>query len=124
MYKKEQTDQFNNRFKKFEKQSSDSLKYVLVKLGVLFKALECDGKIESLSYNFLRYERDGVYAVRCSSKGKRPLRLYIHLHLSSETIYLLTLGDKNTQSDDIRWCASIVKEIKAGNYDKHTGSIY
>lgn len=124
MWKHDQTDEFNERFKKFEKKNRDSLSYVLNKLSVVAQALANDGKIETLKYNFLRHEREGVYAVRCSSKGKRPLRLYFFAHLSSETLHLLTIGDKNTQTDDIKWCANTAKNLKAGNYGKQSGDVH
>jgi hypothetical protein len=40
-------------------------------------------------------------------------RLYVYPDVEAETLYLLTLGDKSTQADDIQDCKQFVKQIKA-----------
>lgn len=106
--------EYEERLQELQEKHRDSVAYVLGKLKVVMEALQNGGKLQNIRYKFLRHERDGVYAVRCSARGMRPIRLYIYE--SPRTIHLLTIGDKNTQNDDIAWCAATANDIKAGNY--------
>ena len=64
-------------------------------------------------YGFLHAEPSGVIAIDQTGGVKlAATRLYVYLEVETETLYLLTLGDKSTQKDDIKDCKSFVKQIK------------
>jgi hypothetical protein len=41
------------------------------------------------------------------------MRLYVYPDMVTETLYLLTVGDKSTQEADIQDCKRFVKQIRA-----------
>jgi hypothetical protein len=66
-------------------------------------------------YNFLHPEPSDVIAIDQKGAGANiaATRLYVYPDTQTETLYLLTLGDKSTQSDDIQDCKAFVKYIRA-----------
>jgi hypothetical protein len=77
-------------------------------------------KPKPLIYGFLHSEPSGVIAIdQTGGRKVKATRLYVYPDVETETLYLLTLGDKSTQDDDIQDCRRFVKQIKA---DPHRGS--
>jgi hypothetical protein len=72
-------------------------------------------KLRPLPYGFLRDEGLGV--LRISESGTAAnvaaTRLYIYPDVDTEILYVLTIGDKSTQDEDIELCKSFARQIKA-----------
>jgi hypothetical protein len=52
--------------------------------------------------------------------GKRKVklqqtRLYVYPDIQDKSLYLLAIGDKNSQKKDIQFCIDTVKQIKKEN---------
>jgi hypothetical protein len=48
-------------------------------------------------------------------QGKlKATRLYVYATIINQTLYLLGIGDKDSQKQDIETCRSKVKQIKKG----------
>ena len=60
-------------------------------------------------------EPNGVQAIdpRKEAKASSPqARLYVFPDEQSEILHLITLGDKDSQHDDIQYCKSYVYELR------------
>lgn len=113
MWKTMRTDHYDRRFKRYAKKKQDELAAVLNNLEVFQKSLQSGKPPKPLVYSFLHGEPSEVIAVTQGTKSNlAATRLYIYVDTASETVYLLTLGDKSTQRDDIQDCKRFVKQLK------------
>ncbi len=63
---------------------------------------------------YLHHEPGGVVAVdqKSGGKGLQETRLYTFADAGTETVYLITLGDKGSQPTDVKFCSDFVKSLK------------
>ena len=107
------TDHYLRRYKRYDKKKRDELKAVLNNLDIFLKALNSGKKPKPFLYGFLHSEPCDVIAIDQTGGPKVAVtRLYVYPDLETETLYLLTLGDKSTQADDIQDCRNFVEDIK------------
>jgi hypothetical protein len=108
------TETYETRFKQAHKQYPRELASALVNLTTYHRAL-CSGMNPlNASFRFLHPEASGAYAIdqRGGSGKLAQLRLYIFPDVRTKTLWLLTIGDKNTQRRrDIQDCRDLVKAI-------------
>ncbi|MFN0052429.1 MAG: hypothetical protein ACKV0T_09560 [Planctomycetales bacterium] len=95
------------RMRKFGKKWRHELVNVGNNLTTLLTALEKGAKPEQLKLlGFVRSEPLGILAIDESGPGKgskmKAMRLYVFPHMEQRHLYAMILGDKSTQSDDIR----------------------
>lgn len=60
-------------------------------------------------------EPHGVWALTEQGghgKGLAATRLYVYPDPDTETLYEITLGDKQTQPNDIKFCSEFVADLK------------
>lgn len=114
MLKLRTTDRYETRARRYRKKKTHQLTAVLSNLQTLQAYLESGKRLRPLAFGFLREEGDGV--LRISEAGApsnvAATRLYIYHDAETETLYLLSLGDKSTQSDDIHECRGFAKWIR------------
>lgn len=110
----ETTDKYENRFKHYEKKNPKVLEAVLNNLDTYQKALALHGNPQKINAGFIHTEPHGVKAIdQKGSKGRlKEARLYIYPDVTKGILYLITIGDKNTQSEDIKFCRNFVKIIR------------
>ncbi len=85
----------------------------MLNLGKVLDELNTGRKIGGFSFNFFRSEGNGVYRIGQSSvKSPCEMRLYVYPDETSKTMFLLTIGDKNTQQKDIQACHEKADELK------------
>ncbi|MFH1863304.1 MAG: hypothetical protein ABIJ85_00115 [bacterium] len=104
--------------KNFEKKSPNELKSMESNLDKYFAALnEVDNPLQ-VKAGFIHDEPDGIKAIDQKGGGQkvklRQTRLYVFPHIETKTLYLLAIGDKNNQKDDIKRCRDFVRMIKKG----------
>lgn len=67
---------------------------------------------------YLHFEPDGIKAIDQKGGGKKiklqQTRLYIYPDIKTKKIFLLAIGTKTNQNEDINKCRKIVKKIKEG----------
>jgi hypothetical protein len=64
---------------------------------------------------FFRSEGQGVFRIGQTGVAHAvETRLYVYLLLDHKTIYVLTIGDKTQQKDDIKRCKRLAKRIASG----------
>ena len=82
-------------------------------LDIFLASLRSGKKPKPLIYGFLHSEPSDVIAIdQTGGRKVAATRLYVYPDVETETLYLLTLGDKATQQADIQDCKRFVKQIK------------
>jgi hypothetical protein len=112
------TDKYERDFKQYEKKHPDELIAVINNLDFYFSTL---GEVENpglIKSGFIHPESHGIIAID-QRGGKRKVklqqtRLYVYPSIQDKTLYLLAIGDKNSQKRDIQFCIDTVKQIKKG----------
>ena len=108
------TDQYERRLKRYHKKKHAQSMAVLNNLDIFLKALNSGKPPKPLIYGFLHGEPSDVIAIDQTGGVKlAETRLYVYPDRETETLYLLTIGDKQTQAEDIRDCMAFVKQIKS-----------
>ena len=106
------TDHYARRYRKYGKKKQKELHAVENNLDIFLKSLRSGEKPKPLLFGFLHSEPMGVIAVDQTGGQKlSETRLYVYPDVGTNTLYLLTLGDKSTQHDDIQDCKRFVKQI-------------
>ena len=113
------TDKYSRMYKQYEKKSPNELIAVLSNLDFYFSALNNLGDPLLIKAGFIHREPDGIKAIdqkggkRVKRKTKlKQTRLYIYPAMQEKILYLLTIGDKNSQKEDINFCRNFVKQIR------------
>jgi len=114
MWKTLQTDEFDRRFKRYEKKAPRELQAVLDNLDLFLEALKAGVKPKPPAFGFLHVEPSDVLAIDQKGGGNKlaQTRLYVYPDTTAKTLYLLTLGDKTSQREDIKNCKAFVEHIK------------
>lgn len=104
------TDDFDRCLKWYAKKRPRELQAVLDNLDTFQKALNAGAKPQQVKVGFLHPEPHGVLAVDRKGGGNnlQQTRLYLFPWEPTTTLYLLTLGDKRSQSADIEKCNAFV----------------
>jgi len=115
MWEQLPTDTFTRALKKWPKKHKRELGAMLANVQTIFDALRIGSKVESLRFGFIHPEPGGVLAVdqKGGGSGLKQCRLYTYPHTPSETLHLVTLGDKGTQADDIRYARAFIEGVKS-----------
>jgi hypothetical protein len=80
------------------------------------------GPFRDVKVGYVHPEPGGVLAITQQGAGKNaiPLRMYVYPDDEAKTLYLITIGDKKSQHDDITTtCRSALKFLKPGSTDPH-----
>ena len=113
------TDKCERDFKQYEKKHPDELKAVANNLDSYFSALNELGNSNLIKAGFIHPESHGIIAIDQKGGKKRKIklqqtRLYIYPDIQNKILYLLAIGNKNSQKMDIKFCIDVVKQIKKG----------
>ena len=110
------TDEFERRRKRYAKKRGRELRAVLGNLDVLVESLNEGGKPQQAKFGFIHPEPLGVLAIEQKGGGKSltETRLYVFPDESGGVLYAITLGDKQSQADDIETCKQFVRDLRSG----------
>ena len=108
------TDEYERRHKRFEKKRPRELAAVLDNLDTFFTALKAGAKPQQIRLGCIHAEPHGVLALDQKGGGKNlaQTRLYIYPDSDSEVVYVITLGGKDTQAEDIKLCGEFVEQLR------------
>ena len=96
--------------KRYRKRHPSEVASCLVNLGLVLDRLNFGIPFQSVEYGFLRSEGEGIYRIgQTGIPHAKETRLYIYVHIVGSKIYTLTIGDKDTQQDDINRCKATVR---------------
>ena len=112
-----------NRFKAFGKKHPLELAACFSNLDHIVALLNRHGNVGAFQVGFFRSEGESVYRIgQTGVKHAVETRLYVYVYTVGRTLYVLTIGDKTQQADDIRRCKEIVRTFEKGAHheqEKH-----
>ncbi|MDD3925309.1 MAG: hypothetical protein PHT33_01475 [bacterium] len=110
----EETELFKSRFRKYQKKFANETVAVLNNLDTYLKALNAGIKPPIVQAGFIHREPQGVIAI--DQKGApsrlRETRLYIYALEIRHIVYLITIGDKSSQKQDISDCRKFMNNLR------------
>lgn len=113
------TDKYERDYKKYEKKYPNELAAALSNLDFYFEALNRLGNSMLIKAGYIHPELNGIIAIDQKGGNKKvklkQTRLYIYPDTQNKTLYLLTIGDKNSQKMNIKFCVNTVKQIREEN---------
>jgi len=114
------TDEYQRRIKKWPKKYKRELGAMIGNTRKVFLALCGDASVESLHFGFIHFEPGGVLAIdqKGGGTGLKQTRLYAYPHLREQILYLITMGDKKSQSDDIAHAKAFVDGVKRSDEER------
>ncbi|MBY0522972.1 MAG: hypothetical protein K2R98_06220 [Gemmataceae bacterium] len=114
MWDLEPSEEYRRRHKRFEKNHPRELAAVLVNLATYQTALKSCARPQQVNFGFMHAEPSGVVALDQKRGGKnlRQTRLYVFPDADTGVLHLITVGGKDTQSDDIQFCREYVQSIQ------------
>ena len=120
MWELETAAGFDNCFKKFSKKHRAEAKAVMANLETFLCVLNETNNIQvAKQQNFVRSEPEKICAIDSrgaprDSKGTKlkATRLYVYAIEVNSTIYLLRIGDKDSQPQDLKTCKKMVKKLR------------
>jgi hypothetical protein len=114
MWEVKVSDEYERRLKRYQKDRPRETKFVLGNLQAFLAALNAGSRSRDIRVGFIHPEPGGVLAVTERGAGGNavPLRLYVYPDDDSETLFLITMGDKRTQQGDVLFCKRSLKAIR------------
>ena len=111
-----QGDRFKNKLSKFRKKYPKETDQATENVNKYFNALQGGAKPTNIKRGYIHPESRGIVAI--DEKGSGTIlsltRLYIYPDEENETLWLLAIGNKQTQQDDIKLSKKAVSTIKKG----------
>ena len=129
MWTLQNLEDFDRQSKWYEKKHSNELAAVRNNLKTFFDGLCIGGKIPNLmaAHRFLHREQAGVIAIdqKGGPKNLAQTRLYVYPDETTKTLYLITIGDKNNQPDDVQFSKEFVLSLREAQADgqSQTGTL-
>lgn len=104
------------RLARFKKRWNHEVVNTLDNLDTVLKALRTGAKpMQIKQLGFAHSEPSGIIAVDQRGKGKgakpKQLRLYVYPEEGSQVLYAITLGDKDSQTEDIKESVKFVQGL-------------
>jgi len=101
---------FESKFRRYQKKHPTETVAILDNLDTYVRTLNADVKPPLIKAGFIHREPQGVIAIdQKGIKGRpRQIRLYIYAVEVDQVLYLITIGDKNTQKRDLADCREFV----------------
>ena len=114
MWRLECVDEYERRRKRYQKDRPNELLAVLDNLDTYHKSLDMGAEPLRRVHGFMHIEPSGVIAIDQKGGGRylAQTRLYVYPDTETETLYVITLGDKQSQRQDIQTCREFVKQIR------------
>ena len=104
-----------SRFKEYNRKHSREYAACFSNLSQLVSLLENFGGTKAFQVGFVRSEREGVFRIgQTGVKHARETRLYVHIDETTRIVRVLTIGDKDSQGEDIRRCHQAVRKLRSG----------
>ena len=110
----EESEFYPNRVKKYQKKHRRETASALNNLDTYFDTLRSGVKPTHIQAGFIHLEPQGVVALdERGMKGRgRATRLYIYTVEVDKVLYLITIGDKDSQKRDLVDCREFVKNLR------------
>jgi hypothetical protein len=101
-----------NKFKDYRRKWRREFASCLANLWKMIDHLEAGYKPATFKSGFYHVEKRGVYAIAQSKvPHAQETRFYIYPDEVTSTLYILTIGTKKEQSEDLKYCYEIADAI-------------
>lgn len=108
----------SSAFKRYARKHHAETASCFVNLEKVMALLNSGNKIGSFNLSFFRHEKAGIFRIgQRGRKGLKETRLYVFPDEDAQTMVLLTIGDKDSQSRDIEQAGNIVQQYKENQGD-------
>ena len=107
-----------SRFKKYAKKKHRAeLVSCLANLENLAIFLNHGGTLQqALGFGYFGSEGNDIYRIgQTGIENAKETRLYIYARITGPDIQMITIGDKQTQQEDIKLCKALTKNLKQEN---------
>lgn len=119
MWKLEPYPGYDNQVKKFSRKHEEETNAVLSNLQTYLSILQRTDNLQLANKeNFVHKEPDGMVAIdergakTDRKKGKlKATRLYVYAYVLNETVYMLGIGGKDSQKQDIETRREKIRQI-------------
>ena len=102
------------KFRRFAGKHPCEFDSLFANLEKIMRLLRTGNKVGSFRINFFRSEGEDVYRIgQTGVAGAKESRLYVLPIEQNRTMYVLTVGDKDSQERDVWEAKSIAKTIKS-----------
>ncbi len=108
------TDKYERMYKRYEKKNPKILKALSSNLAYYLHSLKRNINPQNITSKSIHREQHGVKAIDQSGSGEKlkETRLYIYPDTKKGILHLITIGDKQAQADDVKFCSDYVKETR------------
>jgi predicted hotdog family 3-hydroxylacyl-ACP dehydratase len=109
------SDQFDRDKRFYDKKHPRELAAVLHNAGRYLKLLNASKNSRSVQAGFLHTEQKGVIAVDQKGGGQalQQTRLYTYADDQKKDLHLITIGNKNEQSSDVKLASNFVDDLRS-----------
>lgn len=110
----EESSFFASRFRRYQKKHPNETAAVMNNLDTYVRTLNAGVKPALIQAGFIHQEPQGVIALdqKGTQVSPRQTRLYVYAYTVHNTLFLITIGDKNSQKRDIKDCRDFLKSIQ------------
>ena len=109
------SDECGLKLKRYTKDRRREIEFVLGNLQSFLSALNKGACSQDVRVGFIHPEPGGFLAITERGAGKNaiPLRLYVYPDDTARVLYLITIGDKKSQPQDILFCKNSLKFLQS-----------
>lgn len=115
-WKIDRAEGFAPKLRRYLKKYEAATEAALKNLDMYIEALQRGCNPLQINGGFVHPEFGGVVALDetgCEEAQWHPTRIYIYPHVETKTLWLITIGDKETQKrTDIPVCRKFIKRLK------------
>ena len=103
-----------NRFKAFNNKHPREYAACFANLQHILDLLNrSEGGVGAFQVGFFRSEGGNIYRIgQTGVKHAIEARLYVYVYAKELMVYVLTIGDKSQQADDIRRCKEVARRFE------------
>ena len=114
MWRLSLSEEFKRRLKQFGKKHPDELAAMLDNLDTYLQTLQAGVNPMQIRHGFIHRETHGAIAIdQKGAKGKpKQTRLYVYPDPTSQILYAITIGDKQSQRDDNSTCRELIVSLR------------
>ncbi len=112
MWQVAETDEYERRHKRYRKKHPRELAAVLDNLDTYFRSLAAGVCPKQVKHGFMHNELHGVIAIDQKGGGVNLAQTRLYIYPERDTLYLITMGDKQSQQDDLAICREFVSAIR------------
>lgn len=110
----EESPFFASRFRHYQKKHPNETAAVMNNLDTYVRTLNAGVKPTLIQAGFIHREPQGVIAIdqKGTKDSRRQTRLYVYAFEVGNTLFLITIGDKNSQKRDIEDCRHFISSLR------------